>query len=76
MVVGTLQCADKQGNLVLHESVEFLPGRCESSGCSTVLAPDYASLRSGSTRKLGLVLVPRSHRAAVHAVRTNDSHTM
>lgn len=27
VVVGTLQCADKQGNLVLHDSVEYLPRR-------------------------------------------------
>ena len=27
LVVGQLQCADKQGNLVLHDAVEFLPTR-------------------------------------------------
>lgn len=34
VLVGTLQCADKQGNLVLHTTREFLPNGCAKQQAS------------------------------------------
>lgn len=69
-MVGTLQCADKQGNLVLHDSMEYLPGRRAHAAAGPTLSPADALLStySGSARKIGLVLVLRAHRVRVEAL--------
>ena len=69
-VVGMLQCADKQGNLVLHDSTEYLPGRrARRATAPPRPRPLTLLLHSGAARKIGLVLVLRAHRMKVEALK-------
>ncbi len=90
MLYGQLQCADPQGNLVLHSTREVLPKRCvpvcvavlcAAAAWSEAHSPNPERSRrvrvhlcvcSGAERTLGLVLVPRRHRASVCA-RAEDA---
>ncbi len=97
MLYGQLQCADPQGNLVLHSTREVLPKRCvHACVCGFVVwkrarawsethSPNPGRVAShacvslcvlcvcsGAERTLGLVLVPRRHRASVCA-RAEDA---
>lgn len=70
VLVGLLQCVDKQGNLVLHSTREYRPARCAddvvyaAKAAAGHLRPlSHAHTRmprcSGSERAVGLVLVLR-----------------
>ena len=67
VLVGQLQCCDKQGNLVLHNTREYLAGRCVPQPHPPASLTPLSRARSGAERALGLVLVPREHRVAVEA---------
>jgi small nuclear ribonucleoprotein (snRNP)-like protein len=61
VLVGRFSCFDKQRNVLLNETQEQRFAENADAPPSTPQAPEFE-------RHLGLVLVPRRHVAAVHAM--------